>query len=294
MRRRRERHRWTALWQFCAPRRVVPVLMLVTATVPGAWGNTDLGQSRAAVPSSVPSLARCVTAWNAAVLGTGRKTIRVVARTTHTALMASSRDGVCVLAFSPDAGYRNGRGVYFSLLRGAYDPRTTPVNGLGSPHPPLGGEAMMREPAATQTNVEVQAQTGLINATPGGVIQTRAYTLLDSGRFCKTVIDPNLRNPNVPYGYKVIRSTASCGWVRSLIFAYEAREGSLLGRGRSGAPIRELAGWRCSGVGPFPARSVTQALHFRLQCVRGVQIVEARGASGHVLGAQPYVAGQGG
>lgn len=274
--------RGSALWPLLTRR--LAVAIVVAATALGVSGNTGLSQSRAAAPSALPSLAQCVTGWNTAVLGGGRKTIRVIARTTHTALMATSADGVCVLAFPPAAGYTDGMGVYFSLLDGDYDLRTTPVDGYESPHLPLGGEEMMREPAATESNVEVQAQTGLITAIPGDVLQTRNYTLFDYGRSCR-VIDLGLPNPIVPDGYRVIRSTASCGWVRSLISAYEAHEGALLGRGRNGAPIRKLAGWRCSGLGPFPARSLTEALHFRLRCVRPDQIVEARGAGGHVVGA---------
>ena len=269
-----KRPRW-----FRARRSATPMLLATLVLV--AYGNTA---SAASSPAPL-SLSGCVKAWNTAVLGNGRKTIRKVARNSHKALIAVSSDGVCVLAFSPDAGYTQGQGVYFSALRGDYDMRSAPFDGQGSPHPPLGGEAKIREPAATEANVEVQAQAGMIKAIAAGTTQTRPYTLLNRGPSCKTVVPSPSGRPNVPDGYQVTKSTVSCGWVRSLIFAYEAGQGSLLGQGSSGAPIRRLAGWRCSGAGPFPARSMGEAAHFRLKCVRGKQIIEARGAGGHVVGA---------
>lgn len=284
MEQHRKRHRWLTLPSSYATG--TSSCLVAVATSLAACGSTDLAQSRTAVPSSLPSLAECVSAWNAAVLGTGRQTIRAIALADDTALMARSSDGVCVLALPPGAGHTDGEGWYLTLLRGDYDLGTTPVNGVGSPHPPSGGEARMREPAATHTNVEVSARTGRIKAASGGLIPTLPYTILDRGLACKNIIYPDIHNQIVPDGYALIRSTATCGWVRSLIFAYEAREGSLLGRGQSGAPIRELAGWRCSGAGPFPARSVAQASRFRLRCVRGSQIVEAQGARGHVIGSR--------
>lgn len=256
------------------------LLALLSATVMAACGCTDLRLARASAAVALPSLAGCVSEWNDAALGTGRDLVRSIARVEDAALMATSSDGVCVLAFAPAAGHI-GKGVYFSLLHGDYDQHTTPVNGSGSPHPPLGGETMMREPAATQTNVEVNPDTGHITETSERPMPIRSYTMLDDGAACRTIGSPTMLNPHL---YRLVRSTAGCAWARSLIFAYEAREGALLGRGPSGAPIRDLAGWRCSVTGPYPAGTVAEQLRVRFRCVRRTQIVEARGTHGNVLG----------
>lgn len=261
------------------------VLTAAAAIVLLGCRSTNAAQPTASSTSSTVSLSRCVARWNSAVLGNGRSAIRGVAGSAQSALMSSSRDGVCALAFPMSAGYTNGGGVYFSLLDGDYDMRSTPVSGIGSPSPPVGGEEVLRGPAKTQANVEVSPQTGLISARSDGTSETLPYTLLDYGRPCRTIIDPTTRRPIVPNGYKVMKSTAGCGWTRSLIFAYERHEGSLLGHGHSGAPIRRLAGWRCSGLGPFPPQSTAEVRRFRIRCVRGGQVAEARGARGHVLGA---------
>ena len=113
----------------------------------------------------------------------------------------------------------------------------------------IGGEAWIRDQAGSETNVEVDPQTGLVRPTRT-TIPTLPVMLLDYGTVCTRIAPPVTAIPHFVYGFEVVHSNTSCSWARTLIFAYERHEGPALREDRSGAPVRSLAGWRCRGLVP--------------------------------------------
>ncbi len=210
--------------------------------------------------------------------------IRTIADIDGAALMARSADGVCALGFPPRAASTDGTGAYVTLDGGDYTEGESPVNGYGGKHPPIGGETWIRDLARSETNVEVDPQTGLVRPMRT-TIPTLPVMLLDYGTVCTRIAPPVTAIPHFVYGFEAVHSNTSCSWARTLIFAYERHEGSVLREAPSGAPIRSLAGWRCSGLGTYPIRSSEQARRFTLRCVRGPQVFEARRSHPHIIGA---------
>lgn len=266
-----------------SPARKLAVALSVAAIAADLLVGCGAGAAKPA-PSSRPSLAACVAGWNSAVLGKGRTAIRAIARVDRSALMARSADGVCALGFPLRAGYPDGRAAYVSLDSGAYTLGEGPVDGYGSKRPPVGGEAWIRDQAGSETNVVVDSHTGLVRATRT-TMPTLPVMLLDYGAVCRRIYPPTTRLPEFVSGFEVVRSNTSCSWMRTLIFAYERHEGSVLGKSRSGAPVRSLARWRCAGSGTYPIQSLGEAQRLTLRCLRGREVFEARGTHGHIIGA---------
>jgi hypothetical protein len=266
-------------------RRLLVMLIGVGACATGASASAQsplTGVSR--------SLSRCVAAWNSAPLGAGREQIRGIAGFSGHALMFRFRDAGCGIAFSSEAVATSGsEGVYIAVLHGAYMLISSPLTGQGSPHPVRDGSAL-EAMASMGVNVRVSSTSGRVTALAGRGLPTVGDTILNAGVSCRKIITapgsgtaPPARTP-VPDNYIVGKSTAPCGWVRTVVTAYVLREGALIKHTTARPPERLILGWRCGGQGPWPAVTPAAISRFRLTCIDRSQVIRAQGFPSRLRG----------
>lgn len=221
------------------------------------------------VPAGHPTLAKCIAAWNEAVLGTGKRFVRSVAADGEAALMFVFRDRACGLAFpehvSQDAGTV---GVFVSALDGDYQLVSDPLSGPGSSA--TLGERDVQQRASGLTNVRVDPRTGEVAATvPGDEIATVPFTLLDTKTACTTVI----AQPSGT-GWKVVKRTVSWLWVRTLVWAWMDRTGKVVKTPGSNRLVRQVLGWRCVGSDLRALGQGSPRVYTRVSCRDGMKVVQ--------------------
>jgi hypothetical protein len=220
------------------------------------------------VPAGNPTLAKCVHAWNHAVLGTGRRFVRPVAAVGENALMFVFRDRACGLAFSARTSQTAGTtGVFVTALDGDYQLDADPLSGPGSTA--AQGSRSIQRRASRSTNVRVDPSTGRVVATvPSEHIATVPFTLIDTKTSCPAVI----AEPSTDF-WKVVSRNVSCVWTRTLVWAWIDREGTVTKTGGSDTLVRQILGWRCVGSDRQPLGPGGPVVYTRVSCRAGMRTV---------------------
>lgn len=206
------------------------------------------GSTRGSTPPTAsrrPRLGGCVKMWNRAKLGEGRVMASANAAHGRRVLVFAFSDGVCGVAFpSTVARGRDAAGVYVSDLRGDYPLGKNPLSGPADEPPPAGPLAAM---ADGHTNARIAIPGGTIIADRGAAMPILRSTFLDTHSDCEEIPAPASPHNPSPASYRVLATTASCSWTRTLVWGWSAAEGVAPGAiaPRALAPI---AGWRCEGT----------------------------------------------
>lgn len=221
----------------------------------------------ALVPVRAPTLARCVAAWNGALLGTGRALDRVVAKY-DAALMFVSRDHVCGLAFPTfvvqSAG--GGLGPYFTALDGDYEWLSDPLSGPGSSV----NVASLEARASRQTNIRVDSRTGRVIADRGAMLATSDSIVMDTKTPCSVVLlAPWLSR------WRVLSRTVSCVCVRTLLWTWVERQPTVRLTHLPAVRTLRILSWGCVGSDRQPLGPGGTPVFRRVRCSSGQQAVEA-------------------
>ena len=238
------------------------------ASARGATSATATG-----IASRSRTLGECVGMWNRAPLGEGRRTAAADAAYGRRVLLFAFSDGVCGVAFPARVPGAMGIGaVFISGLGGDYQWEPNPLS--GPDHEPPSG-TQLQAIAEGHTNARIAIPAGTVIADRGAVMATLRPAFMDTHADCEEVLTPSSADNASPGIYKLLRRTVSCPWVRTVVWAWSAREGTPSG---ATAPPAHLLidGWRCAGS------DLTQTLagYQRVSCSKGKSVVKVETRAG--------------
>lgn len=243
----------------------------------GGSGVSTLADQQAQLASSPPSLGICVRRWNYASLGIGFEKARLEAFEGTPALMLRFPNGACGLAF-PRTAEGAERGQMVNFLEGNYHMYWSPLGYVSASE-----FAALQADADRQTNVFVRKSNGhVIPRRNARIFVVPSNVFIDESN-CARFVSPA---ESLTERYEVVlQSGASCAVVRTLGWAWPAREKSAEDAGRPPTSTMSIIGWRC--VGSELIRDLTPVTYEKITCTRGGSTVELRDLAREAISQPP-------
>jgi hypothetical protein len=203
-----------------------------------------------------------VRRWNRASLGEGYEAARLDAFKGISALMLRFPDGACGLVFPRAAVERK---PMVNFLDGNYQMTWSPL-GFVLPS----DIAALQADADRQANVFVRKSDGRVLARPHTRIFVAPEDVFRNEPGCVRFIDPHY---SVTARYEVLKTSVSCIVVRTLGWAWPAREESAEHADRPTSRMH-IIGWQC--VGTELIHGLTPVTYEKLTCIRHSDVVELK------------------